>query len=274
MAGGQLTRLPVKNFILLPLLIGLLSCTRESSDIAISFAVAWHGQPIRCTAPADGVSLTDARFYVADLVVHGKGGEEWPVVLDVDGAWQNELVGLIDLENGQGDCLNGSAAVNDSVRGRYAGDDVSGVSFVLGVPDSINHNDPMLAGAPLNYTEMHWHWASGYKFVRAGVATDAGSVFLHLGSSRCEGTIGNILGCRSANRPQVRIDDFDPERDQVVIDLGVLFDAVELSNGERSSCMSGPAETACTAMFEALGIEFASGDHVGQPLAITAVAAE
>ena len=274
MAGGQLTRLAVKKIILLPLLTGLLSCTRESADIAIPFAVAWYGQPIRCDEPADGVSLTDARFYIARLVVHGDGGEEWPVVLDEDGAWQNESVGLIDLENGQGSCLNGSPAMNDSIRGRYAGGDVSGVSFDLGVPETINHNDPMLAGAPLNYTEMHWHWASGYKFFRAGVATAGDSVFLHLGSSRCEGTIGNIQGCRSANRPRVRIDDFDPERERVVLDLGLLFDSVELSDGERSSCMSGPAETECAAIFDALGIEFASGDQVARPRALTAVAVE
>lgn len=270
MAAGQQTLLAVKKTILLPLLFLLLSCTQESSDISISFFVAWHGQPLQCDAPADGVSLTDARLYVSRLVVHGTGGDEWPVILEPDGAWQNESVGLVDLESGAGDCLNGSSAVNASIRGRYAGGEISSVSFDIGVPESMNHNDPMTAGVPLNYTEMHWHWASGYKFLRAGVATDADSVFLHLGSSRCEGTIGDIQGCRSANRPRVMLADFDPDRDRVVIDLGLLFDSIDLSNGARSSCMSGPAEAECMSMFDALGLAFESGDRISQPRAISA----
>ena len=261
----------MKNTVLLPLLFLLLSCAQESADISISFSVAWHGQPLLCDAPAAGVSLTDARFYVSRLVAYGTGGDKWTVTLEPDGAWQNESVGLIDLESGEGDCLNGSSAVNASIRGRYAGGDISGVSFDIGVPESMNHNNPMTAGVPLDYTEMHWHWASGYKFLRAGVATDAASVFLHLGSSRCEGTIGDIQGCRSANRPWIMLAEFDPDRDRVVIDLGVLFDSIDLSNGARSSCMSGPAEAECTSMFDALGLAFESGDRIAQPRAITAV---
>jgi uncharacterized repeat protein (TIGR04052 family) len=274
LAAGQPIQLAVKKTVLLPPLFLLLSCVPESTYISISFSVAWHGQPFHCDAPADGVSLSDARFYVSRLVAHGTGGDEWPVTLEADGAWQNESVGLIDLESGEGDCLNGSSAVNGSIRGRYAGGDISGVSFDLGVPESMNHSDPMTAGVPLSYTEMHWHWASGYKFLRAGVATDTDSVFLHLGSSRCEGTIGDIQGCRSANRPRVMLADFDPDRDRVVIDFGVLFDSVDLSNRAPSSCMSGPAEGECTPMFDALGLEFESGDRIADPRAIAGVPAQ
>ena len=125
----------------------------------------------------------------------------------------------------------------------------------------------LLAEAPLGYSEMHWHWVSGYKFLRAGVTTDSDSYFLHLGSSRCAGTIGNIEGCRAANRPLVRLEHFRPGRDRVVIDLTALFASVDLQDGIRTDCQSGPANADCIGVFWKLGLAF----ETGQPVAPAAV---
>ncbi len=48
---------------------------------------------------------------------------------------------------------------------------MKGLEFKIGVPETLNHIDPLTAVSPLNYTDMHWHWASGYKFFRAGLVT-------------------------------------------------------------------------------------------------------
>jgi hypothetical protein len=118
----------------------------------------------------------------------------------------------------------------------------------------------MSAAPPLAYTVMHWHWASGYKFLRAGVERGPDGFFLHLGSSRCEGTIGDIRGCASGNRPRVSIPEFETGRDVVAIDLGALFADVDLADGSRTECMSGPANEECRGPFGRLGIDFDSGD--------------
>ena len=207
--------------------------------------------------------LTDLRYYVHKLRIVTPDQQEIPLNLIADGIWQNERVALIDLEDGEGACLNGSAETNRIARGSYSGGPFRGLAFEIGVPAELNHADPLLAVPPLGYTEMHWHWASGYKFMRAGVETDNDSFFLHLGSSRCEGTIGDIRGCAAANRPTVRLTDFDPNLHTVVLNLDQLIDTVNLRDGARSDCMSGPANDACRGPFARLGIEFDSGNSMG-----------
>jgi hypothetical protein len=82
---------------------------------------------------------------------------------------------------------------------------------------------------------------------------------MHLGSSRCEGTIGNMLGCRGANRPVIDLPGYIPGESIVVIDLAQLAAQTDLSDGIISECQSGPAESACADPFDSLGIDFASG---------------
>ena len=117
---------------------------------------------------------------------------------------------------------------------------------------------------------MHWHWASGYKFMRAGVETVSDSTFLHLGSSRCEGTIGDIRGCASDNRPHVVRQEFSEGKQSIDIDLAVLFAAEDLTDGQKTECMSGPAESHCPSVFSALGLDFASGKSTATPESIQA----
>ena len=107
---------------------------------------------------------------------------------------------------------------------------------------------------PMNDSIMHWHWRSGYKFMRAGVKTSDDGYWMHLGSTGCTGTIGNIDGCTAPNRPEVTIEDFEVGKDIVVFDLGVLFEDVDLTDGVDGRCMSAPEDEACIAPLEKLGL--------------------
>jgi uncharacterized repeat protein (TIGR04052 family) len=188
----------------------------------------------------------------------------------VDDTWQLDGVALIDLEDGQGACLNGTSAMNALLRGSLPAAPGTGLVFTIGVPRSLNHMNPLSAAAPLSYTIMHWHWASGYKFIRAGVETEDDGYFLHLGSNRCEGTIGDIKGCIGDNRPVVELDQFRPYSNAVVVlDIGVLFAGVDLEDGTDGRCMSGPSNPQCEPPFRALGIDFPSGTSVSSPPAIS-----
>jgi len=115
--------------------------------------------------------------------------------------------------------------------------------------------------APLDDSAMHWHWRSGYKFLRAGVTTKSDGFWMHLGSTGCEGTVQNISGCRSPNRVTVELSGFSPDENRINIDLAALFKGVDLDDGNRSDCSSGPPESACARPFANLGLSFGSAQE-------------
>jgi uncharacterized repeat protein (TIGR04052 family) len=198
--------------------------------------------------------LTDLRFFVSAITLIDASGIEYDLDVSADEQWQQEGLALIDLENGLAACLNGSEALNASVSGTAPEATFTALRFTLGVPFELNHANPLIARPPLDNAAMHWHWRSGYKFLRAGVATDSDSFWIHLGSTGCEGTVQNISGCRYPNRVVVELNDFTPGSDQVEVDLAALFLSVDLDDGKPSDCSSGPAESACVEPFSALGL--------------------
>ena len=252
----------MKSLLLVFLSLVCSGCAPKKLDIEIPFVVLFNGEAIDCTAPVDKTWLTDLRFYVSDLKLIGPDGQETPIELITDDVWQTESVAVLDFENGQGACVNGTARINQVIRGRFRAADVAGLRFRIGVPEDLNHADLLSAAAPLNYTDMHWHWAAGYKFLRAGVETEDDSFWMHLGSSRCAGTVGNIQGCRSGNRPSVSLREFVPGTHRVTLDLAALFADIDLDDTRRTDCSSGPAETTCAAPFSALGLNVENGESI------------
>ena len=258
-------------FLLLCTLHIVCGCNQSPNTVEVPFAVQYAGKPVSCRSPAAGISLTDLRFFVYDAYLLDVDGNRTPITLIPDGKWQTRELAFLDLEDGQGSCSNGTAPTNSILRGAVTGAGFVGLGFVVGVPQHLNHGDPLQAKAPLTNTPMHWHWRSGYKFLRAGVKTDTDGFWIHVGSSRCEGTIGNLKGCRSSNRATIELPDFVPGRDLVALDLGKLLSLTNLDNGEATDCSSGPDETECSGPFKMLGIEFDSGRSHGPAAAIRAV---
>jgi uncharacterized repeat protein (TIGR04052 family) len=166
---------------------------------------------------------------------------------------------LLDFENGQGSCSNGTGVINTSLTGKVPAGIYQGLEFSLGVPFDQNHSDPLTALPPLGDAAMHWHWRGGYKFLRGGVATHNDGHWVHLGSTGCEGVIGRIVGCTAPNRVPVLLDDFRVDRNTVIIDMAQLIPPPELEDGVAGSCSSGPAEEGCDTAFAALGLS-----HRGQ----------
>jgi len=212
---------------------------------------------LRCSETA--ISLTDLRFFVSDVVLMNVEGDEHPLLLTTDDRWQQDGIALIDLETGDGACLNGSSDVHTVLSGTAATDNIASIRFTVGVPFELNHANPLLAAPPLNDGAMHWHWRSGYKFLRAGVAMESDGFWIHLGSTGCKGTVQNITECRYQNRVMVELSDFSPDSDRVALDLSKLFKEVDLEDGVRGDCSSGLSESSCAAPFDALGLTF------GQP---------
>lgn len=138
-----------------------------------------------------------------------------------------------------------------------------GLRFTIGVPFRLNHDDPLTAMPPLGDADMHRDRRSGYKFLRAGIATTSDGFWIHVGSARCDGTIEHITGCHFENRITVELPDFVPGESTVRVELAALLDGTDLGDGVSSECSSGPSETACLAPFAALGIDFLTGERSG-----------
>ena len=250
-----------RRYVTLLTVLGLIvSCGESSSRIEIPFAAMFGSASISCNAGSDA-RLTDLRFYVHKLRLIDLDGREHPVTLEAD-AWQQTDLAFVDLEDGTGDCLNGTTEMNQVIRGSASTRDYRGLVFSIGVPFSRNHGDPLTATAPLGDADMHWHWRGGYKFLRAGIKTDEDSFWIHLGSTGCEGTIRNITGCNAPNRAEIRLGEFRPG-DTISVDLAALAGDAALLDSEASDCSSGPAETDCADAFAALGLVHATGDAVG-----------
>src|SRR5262249_2683433 len=159
---------------------------------------------------------------------------------------------------GESNCDNGTSGTHTSITVCAPARRYSGLRFLVGVPFGLNHRDPAVAVAPLNLGRMHWGWQGGYKFIRLEGRSPRGTAFrLHLGSTGCEGTIGDIRQCARPNRIAVDLSGFVPGRDAVVLQLGPLLRALE--DGSSASCMSDADEPACLRAFAIAGLDPATG---------------
>jgi uncharacterized repeat protein (TIGR04052 family) len=241
------------------LAVPLYACTPERATVPVRFIATWGGQPFACATPAGAVELSDLRFFVSELEFLASDGSRTPATLADNGRWQGDTVALVDLENAEESCRNGTPDTNDAVLTSVPAGDYRGLRFKIGVPFATNHSDPLEASAPLDDTTMHWHWRSGYKFLRVGTRGPEGRFLLHLGSAGCDGTITDIRGCRYPNRVTVELDQWQPGM-RIAVDLQVLARAAGASRGD-AHCESGPADPVCRALMPALGL----GDTAGGP---------
>lgn len=238
------------------------ACSDTRLGVEIPFVVVYGEQSLACDSP--GTTLTDLRFFISDLALLDDEGRARSVVLDDQYQWQQKDLALIDLEDGSNACQNGTADVHSSLVGSVPEGDYQGISFTIGVPFARNHADPLTAAAPLDISAMHWHWRSGYKFLRAGIRAPSDGFWLHLGSAGCEGTTRNVSACRFPNRVAVELPEFSLQNHTIVVDLEPLFAGVNLLDGEPGDCSSGRAEISCSAPFRALGIDFDNGGTLGR----------
>ena len=260
-SAKQRTDLAKRYLVILALASLCTSCDQWDLPVEIPLVATWNADPISCNSMAP--ALTDLRFYISDPQLNDSAGRWHDVRFATEMSWQNDAVALIDLENGDSACVNGTPDVFTDMVGVARSGEYRGLRFTVGVPFSLNHANPLTAGPPLDDPDMHWHWRSGYKFLRASIRTENDGFWIHLGSTGCEGTVGHVTGCRFPNRIQIELPEFTPGESTVAIDLAALVDGINLDDAEPSDCSSGPAETSCAAPFGALGINHSTGKQEG-----------
>lgn len=249
--------------------------------VSIQFAAKVGTQDFACGTTYTGqgatsVSVTpqDFRFYVQDVELIDTAGNEVPVILDDCSPWQTPQVALLDFEDGTGACAaEGNSETNSVVTGSAPPGNYVGIVFSNGVPDSLDHGDPLNAPAPLQPAAMSWGWLFGYKFIKAEVAATAtpagdaepGLGLFHLGSTGCTNATdggtddfssGPLATCTNPNRNVVRLMGYALGSSVIVADIGAIFQAVDLS--VNNQCHSD-GEPECAPTFATAGVNLTSG---------------
>jgi uncharacterized repeat protein (TIGR04052 family) len=253
----------------------LLANTAWAAEVAeqrvsIQFEPQLAGQPVRCGqryegqgAAQSGVLFGDLRLFVSSLELVDEDGRGVAVKLEQDGRWQHRDVAMLDFENGQASCRNGTPATHTALTGQVPAGRYRGLRFTLGVPAALNHADSTLASAPLNQTAMFWSWQSGYRFMKFELEVQNGDKKtgfpIHIGSSACQAA--NLrtpaTHCLQANRVAVALEQFDPATDRVLLDLSALIAQTRLdmqTPGSAPGCMAASDDPDCSGVFEALGL--------------------
>lgn len=124
--------------------------------------------------------LTDLRFYVANVKLLKADGTAVALKLD-ESVWQanagSDTLALIDFEDGT--CVNGGATsgINTRLTGTVASGNYVGVSFTVGVPESLNHSNPAVASTPkpidASVPGMAWSWQAGRKFMKIELSPES-----------------------------------------------------------------------------------------------------
>ena len=238
----------------------------DDTLVEIHFRALAGGQDVTCTgmyaglgSSASTLNVADLRLFVHDLRLIDDSGAETPIALEADDSFQSDSVALLDFEDGTGNCQdNGTRDMHEVIRGHVEPGNYTGLAFTVGLPDADNHADPTLAKAPLDVMSMHWSWNDGYRFLRLDAFTDAGDFNVHLGSTQCTASDSGDVTCNQANRPEVRLSQFDPEQDEVVLDLAALLADSDLSLAP--GCIAGATDDVCAPVMQHLGIDPGTGE--------------
>lgn len=243
-------------------------------------------------APASGVApagtkvnVQDLRYYVSNVALIDAAGSATPVTL-TENNWQGQNVALLDFENAQGSCsINNSVATNTAISGTVPQGNYVGVSFTVGVPETLNHSDwaSTLTPLPLQNAALAWSWQSGRKFSKIEVtipavpatatasAIPAVTTMVHLGATGCTPVAGALpntaFTCTDPNRMNVKFaSGYNAATNKIAFDIGALFSGLNLSTSHTwMSGKTGMMAADAPYYFGKYNLSYASAVPSGQP---------
>lgn len=272
------------------------------TPFSLKFAAGAGGQLVGCTDTVAGlgpsgdisIGMTDLRFYISNIRFFDETGAEVAVKLDTnDFQYSSDAgqVALIDLAGtSEGSCASatdeGTARVNDVITGTTLVDQVTSISFDVGIPQAVMKEtiaNNTAEGAPSPLAEMYWSWASGYRHFVFNFAIDSsgeeGEGVVHIGSGDCgaEGLLAleDREACGRVNTPTVTLESFDLDANTVVLDLPAVLAGQDflvtirdpetmepIGEGPGVQCHSGPMQPDCDPVFSAFSLDLQSGTTI------------
>ncbi|MDR0788507.1 MAG: metallo-mystery pair system four-Cys motif protein, partial [Gemmatimonadota bacterium] len=184
-------------------------------------------------------------------------GSRRSVELRQDGTTQLGNLALLDFEDGTNGCK--TALLNTVIEGSVEDrGQIRAISFVVGVPEEKNHVNSTAEVAPLNTSGLWWSWNTGFIFFRTDLITTGmpGGWGVHLGSTECTGNGNGVATCGKPNRPTITLDNFDPAKNAIVLDLKTLLATsnVDVNVNGSAGCHSDTTDNECGPILESLGV--------------------
>lgn len=252
------------------LLCLLISCDRQRDVEVRVVARDARGNAVACGQellldPDVSMSLKKLRFYVHGVAFRDTRGQ-WisphqPKGLSHvgDGVW------LIDLDDGLCDLEFSPQTHLSMPMSLPAGREYDAMRFTLGVPESLNHLDPLKSSPHLAHTSMHWGWQAGYRFLRLDGTLKGNTPYAtHLGSTRCTGEVGETVTCARSNRPEFVIKQpwFESgDVAHITLDVVALFEGVDWSAPQ--GCMGNAEDGDCAVILKNLALDPDTGSLDG-----------
>ena len=264
-------RLAAQSWLLLMAGGWLAGCGPTTRSVAIVVPVSLHydGQPVDCRRgfrhQGRSLQLADFKFFVSGIRV-GADGRSLPLQLSPS-RWGHGGVQLLDLEDGSLACEeSGNAEQRLEIRGTLAlpgdldAESLQGLSFDLGVPFELNHQQPLSQPSPLNLASMFWSWQLGHKFLRLDLAGERQGWSFHLGSTGCRSASkvrAPEIACDRPNLARIELPEWRPGQG-LALELSSLLAELTLTPG--SSCMGHLAgDNHCAVLIRRLGLAPDSG---------------
>ena len=213
----------------------LFGC-KPAAPTSLKVQLHFQNQPIDCkskiTLTNGQGQLSQLQFYLADFQLNG---QTLLLQQNADTPWQQTRLALLgtDCQNKGQWQLHFAEAVP-----------LGALSFYLGVPAELNHQNPLTAVTPLNQADMFWNWQGGHKFFRLELQGTAQSWALHLGSTGCKSA--SVLRppaqpCEQPNLAKVRL----PYQGEANLTLDLAPLLADFSPSAAQSCMSDPLKHSC-----------------------------
>ena len=286
----KITFKTIASTLLLASLFALSSCSDDTTSnneentkqqatksMKIDFKAMFNDEELMCSKGGEAVkyqkknstltniTLRDFRLFISDVyLIDEEGKKEMLKLTPNDFQYQDEngSVVLLDFENNTGNCIDrkNTPAMNRVAVGEIADKNYSKIVFTLGVPFSSNHKEYPNVKV-LNQPGMLWNWQAGRKFTKLESANDINETYvfnLHLGSTGCadSNADGKTDSCMQPNRVMVTLD-FDPSRDEVIVDYAKLLGSVDVTfnKGSAPGCMSKLNDPECTTIIPNFGLD-------------------
>jgi len=203
----------------------------------IEFQVFFQGSPASCQElETAGINITDFRMFLDQLKFFSSRAA----------IAQHSTSQIQYLDFIQGGCSDQNLVQSLSIL-ESKNIQATDVFFQIGVPNQLNHQNPVKAETPLNISTMHWQWLSGYKFLRLEFQKGKRLNRFHLGSWGCSGKLPNDVLCKQPNLIPILLKDFNLDTSVVEVHVDVL-----LNVESESLCMGDPNDNACNTWVGAL----------------------
>ena len=230
-------------FFALCLVLLIIGCQPKVTPV-LSVSLQWQGRSIDCDSLltlANGQwRLSQLQVYIADIQ-----NNQQAVVLQNDAPMQQASIALLGT-----DCHDAGIWQLQLTEPLQSGS----VSFDVGVPQRLNHQDPLRAAAPLNQSDMFWSWQQGYKYLRLELQGEHDNWALHVGATGCQSASvlrAPTTACTAQNRVRVNLPYLSGQR--LVLDLAPLL--ADFSAAATNNCMADALAVSCQLLLPRLGID-------------------